>query len=136
MSFITGDQFAKNDWHRQPETILSNILAKRRQSQGGHFSVLFGEWQADDGYGQQNSQQQMSQAYPDAANEKPDDVENCAHKTTAGRSVDDFAAKGDQDEHPQLEALKTKWNADDGDTQGKAADHVFDGNEKTAQNNP
>jgi len=98
--------------------------------------VLFGERQADNCDAEQKGEKQMSQANPDAADEKPDDVKNGAQKAAACRPVDNLAAKGNKREDRQLEALKAEGDADDCEAERDAAYHVFDRNNKAAEENP
>jgi len=114
----------------------SNILAKRRQGQRRHFCVLFGEGQADDCNAQQKCKNQMSQANPNAANEKPDDVKNGAKKAAALGTFHKLAPARNKREDRELEALKANRDADYGDAQRDAAYHVLDKNKKAAEENP
>jgi hypothetical protein len=53
---------------------VDNLSAKRSKRKACQFEMLFTKRNTDDGYGKQNSKNEVRKTYPDATNQNPNDI--------------------------------------------------------------
>ena len=97
--------------------------------------MLLPEGNADDGDTEQHAEEHVREPYPDATDEKPDDIHHAA-QTAMSHFPAHTRAKRPQRQQSQLDALDAKRNADDGDHQCHTRYHIFDGNLNASEHQP
>ena len=98
--------------------------AERQYRQPGHFQVLRGERQADDGDGEQAGQHQVNNGQFQPRQQNPDHVHDHRQRRRSAAVSRVFASKRRQPEHRQFEALDAERDADDGQAQNYPAQQV------------
>jgi hypothetical protein len=116
--------------------LFNDPKAKGKDGESGHFQMLGGERQANDGNREQRSQKKVQKRQFQAGQQYPDDIHDDGH-TTAGRlGFTDFLSEWRQAENGQFETLDSERNANDSDTQQDSAEDIGKGDEKPAEYEP
>jgi len=98
--------------------------------------MLFRKRQADDRDREQDTKNEVRERDPDPAQENPDDIENGGQTARIGGHVPHMLPEWEECHDPDFETLDTEGDADDRQAQCEPGGHVFDKNDKSAENKP
>jgi len=98
--------------------------------------MLFGERQSDNCNRQYDPKNQMRKGNPDAAQENPDDIEYGGKTSGIAGHFPHMLSKREERHNTNFEALDTERNANDRQAEGQTGEHIFQKNDKSAENKP
>lgn len=98
--------------------------------------MLLSEGDADDGDEQQDTENEMHQAGPQAAEDDPNEVQRDANAADGAIRVFHLRSEGPEAQQTDLKSLQRYGNADDRDGQGQASREITDGGLQASEEPP